>query len=52
MSNQESFEEIVKPVIEWLNKNANPHAKIVIDTVSANLLHGHIGFYTEEFLKD
>lgn len=47
-----SFEDVVKPVIKWLNDNANPHASIIVDCTSAELLTGEIGVHTEEFLKD
>lgn len=46
-----SFEDVVKPVIKWLNENANPHASIIVDCTSAELLTGEIGVHTEEFLK-
>lgn len=47
-----AFENITKPLIEWLNGNANPHAIIVIGPTSATLHTGEIGYSTEEFLKD
>ncbi|EAA9483558.1 hypothetical protein S649_000957 [Salmonella enterica subsp. enterica] len=47
-----SFEDVVKPVIKWLNENSNPHASVIIDSTSAELLTGEIGVHTEEFLKD
>lgn len=47
-----SFEDVVKPVIKWLNENANPHASVIVDCTSAQLLTGEIGIHTEEFIKD
>ncbi|MDC7941357.1 hypothetical protein [Raoultella ornithinolytica] len=47
-----SFEEAVKPVIKWLNENANPHASVIVDVTNATLFIGEIGFRTEEFIKD
>lgn len=47
-----SFEDVVKPVIKWLNENANPHASVIIDVTNATLLTGEIGVHTEEFIKD
>lgn len=47
-----SFEDVVKPVIKWLNENANPHTSVNIDATSAHLLTGEIGIHTEEFIKD
>ncbi len=36
----EDFESVVKPVMEWLRKNRNPHAKIIIDSECAEMLDG------------
>ncbi|GKI83903.1 hypothetical protein [Klebsiella variicola] len=47
-----SFEDVVNPVIKWLNENANPHTSVSIDATSAHLLTGEIGIHTEEFIKD
>ncbi|MEZ3980111.1 hypothetical protein QQX85_03705 [Klebsiella variicola] len=47
-----SLEDVVKPVIKWLNENANPHTSVSIDATSAHLLTGEIGIHTEEFIKD
>ncbi|AXS44824.1 hypothetical protein D0896_10860 [Klebsiella pneumoniae] len=47
-----SFEDVVKPVIKWLNENANPHTSVSIDATSAHLFTGEIGIHTEEFIKD
>lgn len=41
-----SFEDVVKPVIKWLNENANPHTSVSIDATSAQLLTGEIGIHT------
>lgn len=48
---RESFEQVVKPVIEWLNNNAHPHASVVIDSGHAELLEGVAVVRTEEFIK-
>lgn len=50
--NQESFEAAAKPLIKWLNENANTHASVIVNATSAELLSGEIGIHTEEFLKD
>lgn len=50
--NQESFEVAAKPLIQWLNENANPHASVFIDCTSAELFTGEISVNTKEFLKD
>lgn len=46
------FEDVVKPVIKWLNENANPHASAIVDATSATLFTGETGVHTEEFIKD
>ena len=47
-----SFEEAAKPLIKWLNENANPHASVIVDVTNATLFTGEIGVHTEEFIKD
>ena len=46
------FNEFSKLLIEWLNVHSHPHAKIIIDSTSAELLTGEFSFYTDYFLKD
>lgn len=52
MVNREEFEEITKPVIEWLCNNCHPHVAVVIDPTSAVLYEGEIGFTTHEYVRD
>lgn len=47
-----SFEEVCRPVMEWINNNANPHNIIQIDATSAVLYSGEKSINTEEFIKD
>ncbi|VUS53920.1 hypothetical protein [Klebsiella spallanzanii] len=47
-----SFEEVAKPLIKWLNENANPHASVIVDVTNFTLFTGEIGVHTEEFIKD
>ncbi|ASC26546.1 hypothetical protein ACYBYS_19490 [Klebsiella pneumoniae] len=47
-----SFEDVVKPVIKWLNENANPHASAIVDATGATLFTGETRVHTEEFIKD
>ena len=49
---QASFEAAAKPLIQWLNEKANPHASVIVDCTGAELLVGEIAFNTKEFLKD
>ena len=41
------FEEVVKPVIKFLNDNFNPHTSIIIDHDSAELVEGQMGIVTK-----
>lgn len=47
-----SFEEAAKPLIKWLNENANPHASVIVDVTNATLFTSEIGVHAEEFIKD
>jgi alkaline phosphatase len=49
---QEEFENVVKPVIEFINKNGHPHSTIIISTTHAEMCEGTHAVYTEEYLKD
>lgn len=50
---QPDFEEAVRPLMKWLNENANPHTYILITQTSAELIQSiqSTGEITE-FLKD
>jgi hypothetical protein len=49
---KKEFELYCNEVICWLNENANPHSKVIITTVGAELLSGEMIFVNEDFLKD
>lgn len=46
------FEAIAKPIIKYLNDKHHPHAKVIITTDTAEVVHGEVGFQTSEFIKD
>ena len=46
------FEKLARPLIKFLNDNYDPHTKVIIDTVSAELVSGEMAFYTEEYILD
>ena len=50
--NYDTFKAASNPLIKWLNENANPHASVIVDCTSAELLTGEIAVNTKEFLKD
>lgn len=37
---QEEFEALTRPVIEWLNNNCNPHVSAIVTPTNAELLEG------------
>ena len=39
----DEFKALCKPLNEWLQKNYDPHAKIIIKTNNAELVRGEIG---------
>lgn len=34
------LEKVVRPAIEWLNENCNPHTSIIVDNTNAELVEG------------
>ena len=49
---RKDFQEKAKPLIKWINENADPHTSIIIDNTHAEVLSGEIAFRTEEFWRD
>lgn len=49
---QKSFEEKVRPLIEWLAEHANPHSSVIVTSTDAELLTGEMVVKTDEYLKD
>lgn len=47
-----TFEEAVKPLIQWMAENECPHSHVVVSGVSAELFHGQKSFNTFEFVRD
>lgn len=48
----EEFEKLARPLIKYLSENHHPHTKIIIDSVSAEMVEGITAFNTNEYLKD
>ena len=48
---REEFERLVRPLIEFINKNGYPHVVVVVDSTSAELSEGVCSVYTEDYLK-
>lgn len=51
-SKLQTFEQAMRPAIKWLAENCHPHAKIIIENDSAELVDGQMVFTTEEYIKD
>lgn len=49
---QAEFEGLARPLIKWLNDNMHPHAKIIIETDSAEVVEGAFGFPTKDYILD
>jgi hypothetical protein len=48
----DDFKTMADPLIQFLNDNFNPHATIIIDCNSAEVLTGEIAYHNKEFIKD
>jgi hypothetical protein len=49
---KKEFEALTRPVIEWLNKNCNPHVVVLIEPTSAVLYSGEVAYTTHEYVRD
>lgn len=48
-----TFDDVVRPVIKWLNDNMHPHAKVIVHTTGAECLEGvKITKEILEYVKD
>lgn len=45
---REEFRALTEPVIEWLNKNADPHSSVIISTIHAELLLGEMAYTAQK----
>jgi len=43
----DKLKEAVKPIIDWLYENGNPHMKIIVDQSSTQIFDGTLGFENE-----
>lgn len=47
-----AFLAVVEPVIKYLAENHHPHASIVINSTTAELVYGELAHHTEKYLRD
>lgn len=51
--NKDEFEKAAMPLIKYLNNGVfNPHLKVIVTSISAELLSGELSIHTTEFVKD
>lgn len=50
--NDQSFADVVKPVMAWLARNKHPHTSIIIEAAIAEIVEGVEVFATDEFVQD
>ena len=48
---RETFTQVVKPVIMWINDNCNPHSSVEITTDKAELKSDEICYLTKECIN-
>ena len=46
------FEEAAKPMMKYLGKNCHPHAMVIVDNGSAEILESSASIVTDEFISD
>ena len=49
---QEQFEAVARPLIEWLNSLPHPHVTAVVDCTSAELCEGVCNIMTMDYVRD
>ncbi len=49
---REQVELLARPLIEWLNKNADPHTKIEIETNRFAVVSGEFAKPIVDYIKD
>lgn len=47
LPDMEEFKKAVQPLIEWVNKNCDPHEKVVVQMGNAQLISAEMGFTFE-----
>ena len=49
---QKEFEDVTRPIIEWLNNNCHSHVSVVVCATRAELSEGVAGFTTFDYIKN
>jgi hypothetical protein len=48
----DDLEELVKPLIKWLNDNCHPHTQLIIEPDGAQLVEAMARVVNLEYIKD
>ena len=46
------FEQLARPLMQFLNDHTNPHHSIIITTTTAEVVSGECAFTTMDYVKD
>lgn len=46
------FEDVTRPVMEWLNKTCHPHVTVTIEPTRAELSEGVAAVVTNDYIRD
>jgi hypothetical protein len=49
---RKAFDEVVRPLVKWLNENCHPHVVAVIEPYRASLHEGVYSTPVEDFIPD
>jgi hypothetical protein len=49
---RKEFEEVSKPLLEFINNNCHPHVCVNLTSTNAQLFEGICSFNTDEYLRD
>jgi hypothetical protein len=52
LSISKKFEEVARPLIDFINENYHPHVTVIVDSTHAEILEGISAFTTEDYLRD
>ncbi len=50
--NKEKFTEAVEVVMKYIAENHDPHTRVIIDSMRAELLSGEMVHNTDKFIND
>lgn len=51
MREKKTFEEVVRPVMEWLAKNRHPNTKIVVESDRAQIVEVQFCYLSQDYIE-